>query len=781
MGENTKNNSGNEPFEIFYNQGTFTTPSNGANKIIPSNVQLSQWNYNTNRMQLSVSIKKSSDLLSSLLQENNSNPINIDLPDLSILNVENNLKLGNNQKKLSSTNDLKLDKIALSKIFNAQSENSKIHLSKLMKRVQDIKSKVLITGDLNSGKSSLCNALLKRNILPTDQLPCTNVFIEVVDSFYNNGLEEVHAVPIDVAENVSDAVKKYNRLNATTFKFFKIEDLERLVFENDKWSLLTVYIHENPASVSTSTADDNNLLHNGIVDISLIDSPGLNVDMVHTSEVFSKQEEIDLVIFVVNAANQLTLSGKDFVSSASREKQFMYFVVTKFGDIKNKERCKQLILDQIKTLSPLTYKEHEKFVHFISNADNGNSPDDNSNNTDNGDDTPNYDQLRESLRNFVLKKRCLSKLLPAKTYLLKLLTDLKKISNHNVYKINLETINLKEKLQELEPKVHAAQEESELLNRQIELLVENTVTEIYDATRDSIATSIDLTKFPRYEGLSGTYDYVLLCRKAIMDNIVHSVANSEEYARSLTENVVTKIYDMGKVEKDKRPIFAKDLMFKQKKHILSKKFTVIFHFGDMFQPSWLGFSKFLQWGGSIQNDGELETQYFTNKNLMSYVKEPSLIFTSKIPTLFMYSFGGAKILTNIFMYGTQIFSLQALKNIGGSLLILGSCLSAAYLVHDLPRALPLNLTKKYKKLLNEIDYAHQNSNRISKVSRQVLKTPSKEVCRILEVKCDDLVEQRKDLESKLNNNLNSFKFFQDFAANTKKNLEDVQSIDLDID
>jgi mitofusin len=46
----------------------------------------------------------------------------------------------------------------------------------------------------------------------------------------------------------------------------------------------------------------------GVVDISLIDSPGLNIDGVKTMALFAQQEEIDVVVFVVNAANHFTLS-----------------------------------------------------------------------------------------------------------------------------------------------------------------------------------------------------------------------------------------------------------------------------------------------------------------------------------------------------------------------------------------------------------------------------------------------------------------------------------------
>ena len=69
------------------------------------------------------------------------------------------------------------------------------YLLNLKDRIDDTTSKVFVTGDLNAGKSTFCNALLRRKILPEDQQPCTAVFCEVIDaSKENNSIEEVHAV-----------------------------------------------------------------------------------------------------------------------------------------------------------------------------------------------------------------------------------------------------------------------------------------------------------------------------------------------------------------------------------------------------------------------------------------------------------------------------------------------------------------------------------------------------------------------------------------------------------
>lgn len=180
------------------------------------------------------------------------------------------------------------------------------------------------------------------------------------------------------------------------------------------------------------------LLHNGVIDIKLIDAPGLNMDLYQTTQVFSRQEEIDLVVFVVSAENHFTLSAKEFIAAAANEKRYVFIVVNKFDHIKDKEKCKRRILDQIKSLSPETYKDAQEFVHFVSSSDvmdggdggdgdgDDDNPDDNNNN-----DHPDFDQLDASLRKFILEKRSISKLLPAKDYLLNMLHDLLTLSKVN--------------------------------------------------------------------------------------------------------------------------------------------------------------------------------------------------------------------------------------------------------------------------------------------------------------------------------------------------------------
>ena len=107
------------------------------------------------------------------------------------------------------------------------------YLDKLQYRLMDKTSRILVTGDLNAGKSTLCNTILRRHIVPDDQEPCTATFVEVVDSTENDGLEQVHGI---------QDPSLYNKEDSSTFNVLKMEDLRKIVEKgNPAYPLLKVY------------------------------------------------------------------------------------------------------------------------------------------------------------------------------------------------------------------------------------------------------------------------------------------------------------------------------------------------------------------------------------------------------------------------------------------------------------------------------------------------------------------------------------------------------------
>ena len=177
------------------------------------------------------------------------------------------------------------------------------YLSKLKGRLQDKQSRIMITGDLNAGKSTLINSLIGRNLLPTDQQPCTQAFCEVIPlpEDRQNGREiqilgfngfDIEGIPLSL-----DEMKAELQREDSCFGWFKL-------FAN----IPADFLHSQ-------------------ISISLIDSPGLNTDQIKTTHLFSQQQDIDVIVFVINAAFHLTLSGRQFLQQAAKERQKIFFIV----------------------------------------------------------------------------------------------------------------------------------------------------------------------------------------------------------------------------------------------------------------------------------------------------------------------------------------------------------------------------------------------------------------------------------------------------------------------
>lgn len=508
--------------------------------------------------------------------------------EFSVLKID--LKLGH----LSQTDLVhSLEKHSISALLDGQINTTIRHLQSLRDRIEDTASKVLVTGDLNAGKSTFCNALLRRKVLPEDQQPCTSIFCEVLDVRENAGVEEVHAIPNGI---------KYNRNDERTYRVFELTELEKIVTDNEKWSQCKIYIKD-------LRAVDESLLNNGVVDIALIDAPGLNHNSIITTANFTKQEEIDVVIFVVSAANHFTQSAKEFVFNAAREKAYIFMVVNGYDNIKDKERCQEMILKQVYHLSPATFKENEELVHFVSSNDiptapliiggsgssgpDGDGDDDpDKNNKGKGKDKENerdFSELEASLRRFVLEKRAKSKLAPAKTYLLNLTSDLESLATVNRDVAESELNRVVKELEQLEPQLEESKKATNVAGEGTDQTIEDTVTEVYDFTRESLTKTISsIGEFQfgiEYRGIFDIYTYAEDLKHAMLEEVTHTVNICEDHARTKSVSGVNAIKSLGLLHLGNAfPDFhyRPENMFRRKKDALVRQVDVEVEFLDFF-------------------------------------------------------------------------------------------------------------------------------------------------------------------------------------------------------
>ena len=532
--------------------------------------------------------------------------------DFSILKLDLHLQ-GVPQSEIAQS----LDKKAIASLLDGRITASVRHLLLLQERIEDTSSKVLVTGDLNAGKSTFCNALLRRKVLPEDQQPCTSIFCEVLDARENSYIEEVHAIHKDSV---------YNRSNESTYDVYTLQELEKIVVDSERYTQCKVYVKD-------ARSVDESLLNNRIVDISIIDAPGLNSDSLKTTAVFARQEEIDVVVFVVSAANHFTLSAKEFILTAAHEKAYIFIVVNAFDNIRDKERCQRIVLEQVKKLSPRTYKESAELVHFVSSnaipvAPNFPAPSSNGGGGGGGDseipsspsndfptdpdsdtDHPvkhspdkgkgkekekiqDFEELETSLRRFVLEKRARSKLAPAKTYLVNILCDLDSLATVNRDIAQAELDRVTHELQELEPQCERSRRTKVQIGDDVDRTIENSVSEVYAHTTDVLNTTIarvaEADLGVEYPGLWSAFQFAEDLKFAMLDQISSAVTLCEEEARGKATAGVSHVNSLGKLhlgEEYAELKFKSDLMFQRKRDVLARQVDTRVEVWDFFDIS----------------------------------------------------------------------------------------------------------------------------------------------------------------------------------------------------
>ncbi|EPQ26192.1 uncharacterized protein PFL1_06128 [Pseudozyma flocculosa PF-1] len=524
--------------------------------------------------------------------------------EMSVLRLD--LRVGAVGGTPSSALVRSLERSSVAQLLDGRMEKSQRHLENLKQRISDTQSKVLVTGDLNAGKSTFVNALLRRDLMPTDQQPCTTVFCEVLDADDSNGgAEEVHMLKPGTA---------YDAKDPSTYTRHTLADIEKIVAEAEDFSPEDAPILKCYARDTRATQDS--LLRNGIVDIALIDAPGLNRDSLKTTALFARQEEIDVVVFVVSAENHFTLSAKEFLWNASHDKAYVFIVVNKYDQIRNKDKCRKLVLEQIRQLSPRTYDDAANLVHFVdsgavfgasSTAADATVVDDEATPADEAvkkvegvpESAPHsasaggltsrsseslraFARLEASLRDFVLLKRSKSKLLPSKTYMLRLLSDIGLLARINTAVANVELGEASRALEVARPALARCQASHAKLESVLEGEEDEVVTAVMQEAQRKLNAAIELigrglpavesVSLPAYPGLFNVWEYAQEVRHALTGSLEVALRGVEDTTRGTTSQAVDRVQKMGEahlpegVEKRQR-IFNPDAMFAKRRSL----------------------------------------------------------------------------------------------------------------------------------------------------------------------------------------------------------------------
>ncbi|KAL9624157.1 MAG: hypothetical protein Q9160_001679 [Pyrenula sp. 1 TL-2023] len=680
-----------------------------------------------------------------------------------------------------------LEKHSIASLLDGKIGQSVRHLLALRDRIEDTSSKVLVTGDLNAGKSTFCNALLRRKILPEDQQPCTSIFCEVLDARENGGLEEAHAVH-------KNAV--YNRIDESTFDVYSLEDLEKIVTDNDRYMQCKVYVKD------VRTIDES-LLNNGVVDIALIDAPGLNSDSVKTTAVFARQEEIDVVVFVVSAANHFTLSAKEFIFQAASEKAYIFMVVNGFDNIQDKERCQRMILEQIAKLSPRTSKEAAELVHFVSSnaipvttalpesshdvgggaGGSSSNPSDDEPESDKEDEPlgkhgepgspadkgkgkeverekiEDFKTLEGALRRFVLEKRARSKLAPAKTYLLNVLGDLDVLATVNQDVARSELDRVSKELSELEPAFEGLKRQRAEISEQLDKEADASCTDVYDHTRSTLSTTIsqvgETNLGVEYPGLFSAFQFAEDLKQAMLDQIAQSVASCEDYGRAKCVRGVSMMKSLGLLHvgnEFETLNFRADKMFQRRKDALARTVETEVEIWDFFDI-----------GGLWERQEK--------------VVGTGMAMTV-IGTLGSRAVGGVGWVDGVFG-AVRVMGSNNLRRMVIPSMIATVILTTGYLLSTIPSNLPRRLARKLSATLSSMDYTHSNASRISSEVRRTLRIPAQRLVLGLQRSVEELQQKREDVNRIKVESDGARKYFTKLVRESREGKRQVEAVDLE--
>lgn len=207
-------------------------------------------------------------------------------------------------------------------------------LADLNIKVQSDSFKVMVTGNLKSGKSTFINALLGEKILPAYAPPCTGVITEVKYGTEKRAVLHFRdPLPSSLPSQLADKAVSH----MDEYKGKQIPPLEVLC--DEIWDYITTPIETDTEQMKLQLPYKKveffyplDILEKGM---EIIDFPGLNEDETRINVIMDYLNKVDAVLYVVNAQRIYTRDEMEFVEKSLAGNYFgpVIFVVNKIDMI----------------------------------------------------------------------------------------------------------------------------------------------------------------------------------------------------------------------------------------------------------------------------------------------------------------------------------------------------------------------------------------------------------------------------------------------------------------
>lgn len=290
----------------------------------------------------------------------------------SIIDFIENQKIQELDKKVLFQNDFReLNAINLELQKLSFNENLKSRLQKTLEKFQNLEFNIAITGVMNAGKSSLLNALLKKDFLGVSNIPETaNLTVLsygkseeariyfwdkkewqniLENSHFNTDLKEF-IDKLNKSVNMEDFIKDKPLIQSIALK-----ELQNFSSAKNKISALIKKIE-----IKTSLEFLKN-------NISIVDTPGLD-DVVIQREIVTNEylRESDFLIHLMNASQSLTQKDVDFLVHCllnSRLSKFL-IVLTK-ADLLSEKDLEEVIVYTKESLKSRLMDFNENLIEKV--------------------------------------------------------------------------------------------------------------------------------------------------------------------------------------------------------------------------------------------------------------------------------------------------------------------------------------------------------------------------------------------------------------------------------
>lgn len=193
------------------------------------------------------------------------------------------------------------------------------------------KCRVAVVGEFNRGKSSVINALLGENLLPTYLNPCTAVKTEVQFS------------------QVAEAFLTFSDGKYCSVPFSELQDW--LTKKNKNSNLIDWASVRYPSDFLMDTG------------VTLIDTPGLNDNGLLDDRTFEAMHQTDMLLWVLSPNSPLSISEENYLKELviGANIRNIVFVINKIDMVDEEDRL--LLLDNVRT------RIHDAMAEVLSEAE----------------------------------------------------------------------------------------------------------------------------------------------------------------------------------------------------------------------------------------------------------------------------------------------------------------------------------------------------------------------------------------------------------------------------